>query len=65
MKILLFYWLIGCAVAGPALGEYAHRCPNDDIPPVDVVAIIAAWPTLFTALPVYIHFDIPAKGCKK
>ncbi len=47
MRIVLIYWLIGCALIGYSLGNGYRKCPNDArLTQVETVAAIAIWPAV-------------------
>jgi hypothetical protein len=43
------YWVVGCLLAGAAMGAHESRCPNDPDPSVSsYLASIATWPAGIT-----------------
>ena len=41
---LIWYWLTGCLICGLALGNYADKCPRNDVKSYEVAAAVIVWP---------------------
>jgi hypothetical protein len=63
LKVVGYYWLIGCAVSGLAIGLHVGRCPNDRIENSDVLTMAAAWPAaIFGAITA--PNPVPMRACE-
>jgi hypothetical protein len=60
-KIIVGYWVIGCLLAGLAMGYGANCHPSKgDKPYADILTFVATWPSVLTFGLVYHR---PAEAC--
>jgi hypothetical protein len=45
MKVLLGYWVVGCAIVGIANAQIINKCPSESHNMLEIAAAVSIWPS--------------------